>query len=57
MNGCRRAQSYKSLIQLCMGLFLLCGELKYMTKPFKTIDEQLEILKDRNLVIDDELLA
>ena len=28
-----------------------------MTKPFKTIDEQLEILKDRNLVIDDELLA
>lgn len=28
-----------------------------MTKTFKTIDEQLEILKDRNLVIDDELLA
>lgn len=57
MNGCRRAQSYESLIQLRMGLFLLYGELKYMTKPFKTIDEQLEILKDRNLVIDDELLA
>ena len=45
MNGCRRAQSYESLIQLRMGLFLLYGELKYMTKPFKTIDEQLEILK------------
>ena len=28
-----------------------------MAKPFKTIDEQLQILRDRNLVIDDELDA
>lgn len=28
-----------------------------MLKPFKTIDEQLDILRDRNLMIDNELNA
>ena len=38
-----------------MGLF--CTERINMAKPFKTIEQQLDILRSRKLEIDDELAA
>lgn len=35
----------------------MCWLFLLMTKPFKTYDEQIEILKSRNLIIEDELSA
>lgn len=39
----------------------MCPAFLFMTdnfqKPFKTIDEQIEILKNRNLIIDNEDVA
>lgn len=35
----------------------MCWLFLHMTKPFKTYDEQIEILKSRNLIIEDEARA